>query len=123
MLGGAATGVDLAHPVKVATTNTSASAVANFSDSRVVRGNFAADQFALLRPRIGFGNRPQYKLVHTLSNIAAETPDHVVRRSVKRALEVGLCAAAHRLEQRAHFLQSPLAVRREAAEQDQSRFD
>src|ERR1700689_1697812 len=109
MLGGAVTGADLAHPAKVASANASATAVANFSDSRVMRGNFAADQFDLLRPRIGFRDRPQYKLVEPLRNVLAEPRDHVVRRAVNRALEVGLRAAAHRGEHRAHFLERPLA--------------
>src|ERR1700730_1648901 len=90
------TGGDFAHPEKTATANAKARAVANFSGSCVMRRNFAADQFDLLRPRIGFRDWPQYKLVETLRNIFAEARDDVVGRAVNRALEVSLGAAAHR---------------------------
>src|SRR5579863_1537789 len=110
MLGGATTGSDLAHPTKVATMNASATAAAaDFSGGRVVRGNFAADQFDLLRPRIGFRDWPQYKLVETLRNILAQPRDDVVGRAVHGAFEVRLRAAAHRGQHRTHFLERALA--------------
>src|SRR5271156_7256502 len=124
MLGGAATGAGFAHPANVATTNANARAAEVFaSGSGVVRRNFAADQFDLLRPRIGFRDWPQYKLVETLRNILAEARDHVVGRAVNGPLEVGLRATAHRGEHRAHLLERALARRRDAAEQNQSRLD
>src|SRR3984957_19310220 len=128
MLGGALTGGDFAHPARLATSATNANAAAiltNDSGSSfvVVRGNFAADQFDLLRPRIGFRNWPQYKLVEPLRNVFTQPCNHIVRRAVYRALEVSLRAAAHRSEHRAHFLERALARGRDAAEQDQSRFD
>src|ERR1700731_1929515 len=110
MLGAGLTGGDLAHPEKMATANASATAVANFSGS-VVRGNFAADQFDLLRPRIGFRDWPQYKLVETLRNIFTEARDDVVGRAVNRALEVSLGAASHRRQHRAHFFECAFARR------------
>src|SRR5271167_2092521 len=110
MLGGATTGGDFAHPAKVASTNANAATVrANLSGACVMRGNFAADQFDLLRPRVGFRDWPQYKLVETLRNVFAEARDHVVGRAVRGALEVGLRAAAHRGQHRAHFLECALA--------------
>src|ERR1700691_1112295 len=102
MLGGAfAVGAGLPHPAKViesiAAANASAVAEgrarrpaplvrAYLSGGGVVRGNFAADQFDLLRPRIGFRYWPQYKLVEPLRKVFAETRDHVVRRSLNPAL-------------------------------------
>src|ERR1700722_443967 len=126
MLGGALTGGDFAHPARLAMTATNANAVAILtkeSGRSVGRGNFAADQFDLLRPRIGLRDWPQYKLVETLRNVFTQARDHIVGRAVHGALEVGLGAAAHRGEHWAHFLESALARRRDAAEQDQSRFD
>src|ERR1700675_4459537 len=108
MLGGGLIGGDLAHPEKTATANASATTTAgcaNFSGRGVMRGNFAADQFDLLRPRIGFRDWPQYKLVETLRNILTEARDDVVGRAVNRALEVSLRAAAHRGQHRAHFFE------------------
>src|ERR1700723_224399 len=105
MLGGALTGGDFAHPARLTTIVTNANAVAiltNDSGSSVVRGNFAADQFDLLRPCIRFRDWPQYKLVETLRNVFTQACDHIVGRAVNRALEVGLRAAAHRSEHRAH---------------------
>src|SRR5580692_5891356 len=114
MLGAGLSGGDLAHPEKTATPNASATTAAvraNFSGRGVMRGNFAADQFDLLRPRIGFRDWPQYKLVETLRNIFTQPRDHIVRRAVHRTLEVGLRAATHRSEHRAHFLERALARR------------
>src|ERR1700719_2623941 len=109
MLGAGLSGGGLAHPEKMATANASATttAVANFSARGfvVVRGNFAADQFDLLRPRIGFRDWPQYKLVETLRNIFSEARDDVVGRAVNRALEVSVGAAAHGGQHRAHLLE------------------
>src|SRR5258708_2728426 len=125
MLGGALTGGGFAHPEKVATTNANATTApvrANFS-GRVMGGNFAADQFDLLRPHIGFRDWPQYKLVETLRNIFAEPRDDVVGGTVHGAFEIGLRAATHRGQHRAHFLERTLARRRDAAEQDESRLD
>src|SRR6202050_5097459 len=99
MLGGALTGAGFAHPGTIAITSANATRArvsANVSGSSVVRGNFAADQFDLLRPRIGFRNWPQYKLVETLRNVFTEARDHVVGRAVNGAFEVGLRAAGHR---------------------------
>ena len=82
MRGGAATGGDFAHPARMAAMTAAANASvtaprANCSGSFVVvRGNFAADQFDLLRPRIGFRDWPQYKLVETLRNIFAQSRDY-----------------------------------------------
>src|SRR5271154_5354410 len=116
MLGGAATGAGFAHPANVATTNANARAAEVFaSGSGVVRGNFAADQFDLLRPRIGFRDWPQYKLVEALRNILAEARDHVVGGAVDSAFEVSLGAAAHRRQHRAHLLECALTRRRDAA--------
>src|SRR5580704_6499911 len=116
MLGGRRTVKKLTHPARVATRATNANVAATLTnDSRrrfvVVRGNFAADQFDLLRPRIGFRNWPQYKLVETLRNVFTQPRDHIVRRAVHRTLEVGLRAAAHSSEHRAHFLERALARR------------
>src|SRR5260370_9679873 len=122
MLGAGLTGGALANPEKMATANASARAVANFSGRGVMRSNFAADQFDLLRPRIGFRDWPQYKLVETLRNIFTEACDDVVGGAINRAFEISLGATAHRGEHRAHFLERALARRRDAAEQDQSRF-
>src|ERR1700733_709356 len=108
MRGGATTGAGFAHPANVTTTKANANARAAevfASGSGVVRRDFAADQFDLLRPRIGFRNWPQYKLVETLRNVFTEARDHVVGRTVHRAFEVGLSAAAHRRQHRAHFLE------------------
>src|ERR1700691_1844517 len=121
MLGGALTGAGFAHPGTIARTNANATRArvsANFSGSSVVRGNFAADQFDLLRPRIGFRNWPQYKLVETLRNVFAEARDHAVARAVHGAFEIGFRASAHRREHRAHFSECALARRRDATEQD-----
>src|ERR1700758_609565 len=98
MLGGALSGGDFAHPEKVATTDANANATtaavrAKFSGRGVMLGNFAADQLDLLRPRIGFRDCPQYKLVETLRNIFPQARDDVVRRAVNGAFEVGLRAA------------------------------
>src|SRR5271154_5130941 len=139
MLGGAVGGVaGLPHPANVIASIAAASAIAVaegrarrpaplvgaiLSGGGVVRGNFAADQFDLLRPRIGFRYWPQYKLVETLRNILAEARDHVVGRAVNGPLEVGLRATAHRGEHRPHLLGRALARRRDAAEQNQSRLD
>src|ERR1700719_3314280 len=126
MLGGAWTGGDFAHPARLAMTATNANAVAILtkeSGRSVVRGNFAADQFDLLRPRIGLRNWPQYKLVETLRNVFTQARDYIVRRTINRALEVRLRAAAHSSEHRAHFFERAFARRRDATEQDQSRFD
>src|SRR5271154_1133025 len=114
MLGGAFAGVaGLPHPAKVIANIAAAKAIAAaegrgrrpaplvraiLSGGGVVRGNLAADQFNLLRPRIGFRYRPQYKLVEALRNILAEARDHVVGRAVNGPLEVGLRATAHRGE-------------------------
>src|SRR5579862_150531 len=97
MLGGGLRGCDISHPEKTAITNDNAIAIrAKFSGRRVVRGNLAADQFDLLRPRIGFRNWPQYKLVETLRNVFAQACDYVIGRAINRALEVGLRTTAHR---------------------------
>src|SRR5208337_1789846 len=107
MLRGGTGGGDFAHPAKVATTNASARAAAvraNVSGGSVVRGNFAADQFDLLRPRIGFRDRPEYKLVKTLRNILAKSRDNVFGGAVNGSFQVGFRAAAHRGQHRAHFL-------------------
>src|SRR5271156_5873292 len=110
MRGGAATGAGFAHPANVATTNANARAAEVFaSGSGVVRRNFAADQFDLLRPRIGVREWPQYKLVETLRNTPAQARDHVARRAVNGAFEVGFRAAAHRRQHRTHFLERALA--------------
>src|SRR5580692_6151403 len=114
MLGGRLTSGGFAHPENAATINANATTVAvraNFSGSSVVRGNFAADQFDLLRPRIGFRDWPQYKLVEALRNVFTQPRDHIVRRAVHRTLKVGLRAAAHRSEHWAHFLERALARR------------
>src|SRR6266481_2558542 len=126
MLGGGLTGGGFAHPEKVATTNANATTApvrANFSGSGVVRGNFAADQFDLLRPHIGFRDWPQYKLVETLRNIFTEPRDDVVGGTVHGAFEISLRAATHRGQHRAHFLERALARQRNPAEQDESRLD
>src|SRR5271156_5066993 len=110
MRGGAATGAGFAHPANVATTSANARAAEVFaSGSGVVRRNFAADQFDLLRPRIGFRDWPEYKLVEPLRNIFAEARDHVVGRAVNSALKIGSRAAAHRSQHRAHFFEGALA--------------
>src|SRR5271163_1795338 len=101
MLGGGLTGAGLAHPARVATTKANAVAArANFSDGRVVRGNFAADQFDLLRPRIGFGDWPQYKLVEAFRNVLVDARDDIVGRAADAAFEEGFGAAAHRGQHR-----------------------
>src|SRR5271154_5831509 len=120
MLGGALSGGDFAHPARLATTAANASAAANLANASgrrlvVVRGNFAADQFDLLRPRIGFRDWPQYKLVEALRNILAEARDHVVGGAVESAFEVSRGAAAHRRQHRAHLLECALTRRRDAA--------
>src|SRR5271166_1707633 len=132
MCGAATTGGDFAHPARVATATAATNANASVAAPRancssgsfvVVRGNFAADQFDLLRPRIGFRDWPQYKLVETLRNIFAQSRDDVVGGAVNGSFEIGLGAAAHRGQHRAHFLERALARRRYAAQQDDSRFD
>src|SRR5208282_6727977 len=128
MRGGALAGAEFPHPAREAMTTVAANAKAAAvralsSGNSVVRGNFAAGQFDLLRPRIGFRDRPQYKLVQTLRNILAQSCDDVFGGAVNRSCQVGFRAASHCGQHRAHFLERALARRRNAAEQDQSRFD
>src|SRR5271167_4445873 len=126
MLRGGKAGGDFAHPATVATTNANARAAAvraNSSGGSVVRGNFAADEFDLLRPGIGFRDRPEYKLVETIRNIFAKSRDDVFGGAINGSFQVGFRAPARRSQHRAHFLERALARRRDATEQDQSRFD